>query len=223
MTETAWTKCRYCGEWAHADVHQCDARTLPEVHRAPVVVRSALEINPAERNRRPDLSRRKWNAAKDLDRLAKPWWYRHFYGRGVNLEPTIRATGENAVAVDEAKGFERTELAAIHARFESLRTGDGRLHYQVLRFVFLDHAPEQRMPAATLVQQHEDERAQLSEAFLENLGWAFATPAQRKRWRGHKGALAHSLPRKFGEKLYQAAIAAYERGADVRGNKSSAR
>jgi hypothetical protein len=212
--ELSATQCAECGVWHDpARRHRCARlapRALPDVAPPPaptplppVDPRAVVEVVLA------------WDATRDLERLAAPAVQRHYYGRGVALEPTVRATGGAAGGpLDHLSARARAELHAIHRRFEALRAGPGCLHYQVLRYAFLDTAAEQRY-ASGAVARHAS--GALADRFLVGLGRAFATPAQRRAWRGNPAAaLRTALPRAYAQRLYDAAVAAYDgRGGTV--------
>lgn len=202
-------RCDLCGASGATDVHRCVAKPVPLPAWATVPRPVIGPLPVSDPPRRFDPAAHAWDAARDLERLAAAKWVRHYYGRSVNLEPSVRATGERELAVDKASAYERELVAAIQARLDGLRTGAGRRHAAVLWWVFMDHAPEQRMPAASLVQGRETARAEVGEAFLEELGWRFADKATRKKWKAQPHGLRHSLPREHGRRLYREAVAAW--------------
>lgn len=139
-------------------------------------------------------------AAVDLEWFASQGWVPVYYGRGVGVEPTIRADGDGErVGKAHAALRDRARAAAIHRRLESLRVGAGRLHYQVLFFAFVECGEVERTRWVDL---------------MDRLAWHFAAPPQRAAWLTKRRAVKRHAPGRYGAALYDAAVAAYD-GLDL--------
>ena len=123
---------------------------------------------------------------QDLALLARH--YPRLYGRA--FDPDRTTWGDDGIDEhrDAALQRSRERAVVVHRRFESMRTGDGCLHYQVLHWCYIERGGAFDVGA---------------------LGIAFATRAQRKAWQAKRRSIASAAPIKSGERLLAAALAAY--------------
>lgn len=189
VTGTPWPCPRHGVEW------DATPRQEPESLPRPRVV-TVDPLPVSDPPRRFDPARHDWDARADLEVLAK--WASHFYGRGVALATPVQTSAMGRTSpTDGARAHEREMAAAIHARFEALRAGEGRLHYAVLEFAYLRKGPEERTRW---------------DGFLAELAWQFATPKQRKAWQSQRRSVAAGARTAKGQRLHDEAVAAYRRG-----------
>lgn len=123
--------------------------------------------------------------SQELALLAR--WSSRFYGRAMSLEPAV---GGDREAREDEKSGEFHRAATIHRRLESLRVGEGCTHYQILWRCHVEHETLKDLPW--------------------EVGWYFATPKRRAKWAQNENpAVAHAAIRRYGQKLHDAACAAY--------------
>ena len=138
---------------------------------------------------------RAWTLA-DLDLLAR--WASAFYGSGLKLREPVQHSGGDGHGREDERTSEWHRAAAVHRRFERMRSGAGCTHYAVLWFVVFVRGYGKQLPGTTL---------------MEELGRQFAPRAVREAWASHKQtALRTSLPRVAGQRLWDAAVKAWEVG-----------
>jgi hypothetical protein len=140
---------------------------------------------------------------QQLELLAR--WIPVIEGRAASLERAARsATVSNGRGdfVDE-KHHELQRALVISDRLRRLRLlPHGERHVVVLEFVFLVSGAEWR--------RRSDPRLD-GGGVAEAVGRRFANPAVVTRWDAHsQRSLRRALPRKYGQELLEAAIAAYE-------------
>lgn len=140
--------------------------------------------------KRPTVERA-WTLA-DLELLAK--WAPRFYGRGVAWSDAVQTSGRDSSGPEDERTSEFHRASETHRRFEAMRSGDGRSHYAVLWWAFIERGgPARGTPA-----------------FLRDLGISFATRKQRLTWEVQSRTLKDRLPRVFGQRIYDAAVKAWE-------------
>jgi hypothetical protein len=149
---------------------------------------------------------RRWTIA-DLELLAR--WEGELYGRGA---PPPRVMVQTSGRDDSGKQDEKTgewhRACEVSRRFEAMRSGEGRMHYAVLRWLVFDRGMRASDP--TVAAKTAERR---TNKLMEELGRAFSPLAQQKAWASHKEtALRDRLPRVFGQRLYDAAVKAWEGG-----------
>jgi hypothetical protein len=148
---------------------------------------------------------RKWTVG-DLQLLAR--WQRKFYGSGLMLREPVQTSGGDTNGPEDERTSEFHRAAAVRRRFEGMRTGAGRLHYAVLWFVIFDR--DNRASDASVAASKKSTR---ENKLMEEVGKAFSPHAQQRAWASHKEtALQTRLPRVFGQRLYDAAVRAWEVG-----------
>jgi hypothetical protein len=121
------------------------------------------------------------------------------YGKAVMWSDAVQTSGRESGGREDSRTEEWHRVMDVHRRFEALRAGVGRTHYAVLWYGVLEGR------TAT---------AEIGRGLMTEIGLAFATRAQRAAWGGHKQrALRDTLPRVAGERLWDAAVKAWEVGA----------
>lgn len=133
----------------------------------------------------------RWTLA-DLDLLAR--WASSFYGSGLKLREPVQHSGGDQHGPEDNRTSEWHHAAAVHRRFERMRSGPGRTHYAVLWFAFIER----------------DGPARGTPMFLHDLGLSFATRGQRLMWHTQGRTLRVKLPQLYGQRIYDAAVKAWE-------------
>lgn len=178
------------------------ARSWPEPERRVTCSECGAVM---ERETAREARRRRWTLA-DLELLAR--WEGTFYGSGMALKEPVQTSGRDDRGKQDEKTSEWHRAAEVNRRFEGMRTGEGCTHYAVLKWLVFDRGMRSSDP--TMAVKTEERR---TNKLMEELGKAFAGPKQCAAWRAHKEtALRDRLPRVFGQRIYDAAVKAWEEG-----------
>ena len=152
------------------------------------------EHGPAVRQRQEDPARR-WTIG-DLATLRR--WSSALYGKAVTWSDAVQTSGRESGGREDSRTEEWHRVMDVHRRFEALRTGAGRLHYAVLWYA---------------VMEGRTASSEIGRGLMVEIGVAFAPKAQRVAWGKHKQRALHdALPKVAGERLWDAAVKAWEAG-----------
>jgi hypothetical protein len=188
-----YARCPRCGVYA-TTAHVCAARELPPVARVRLEPLTAKDPP-----RRFDADRHDWSAQADLEHYAR--WAPHFEGRGLPMgppQPGAASTGDKPT--DGASAHAREYASAVSARLAALRTGRGCLLVRVLEYVYLQRGAEARIAWRALMHRLA--------AAVEPRG----PSGRRGEWATMRPSLRAAAMEAAGQKLHDAACAAWARG-----------